>query len=142
LALAQAQHDKWKNALPAFKEEVKDQVNEGKAEMDATIAAAHEKYAKLTAEAQTSICKMEQEGMNLEAKSEHLQEEVQACMAKACPMYQATMGRVDPAPKGKAKPVMADIMGRRSTTEESEKDPQQAAKEWKEYEKAAMPPPC
>ncbi|KAJ1851371.1 hypothetical protein GGF49_003623 [Coemansia sp. RSA 1853] len=78
--------------------------------------------------------------MDLEAKSEHLEAEVQACMAEACLEYQATRNYAAPALKGKAKPTMADIVGRRNDTEESEKDPQQAEKEWKEYKKAAMPP--
>ncbi|KAJ2657533.1 hypothetical protein IW148_005120 [Coemansia sp. RSA 1199] len=111
----------------------------GKAEMDAAIAAEREKYAMLATGAQNFICETEQAGMDLEVKSEHLEAEVQVCMAEACLEYQATRNYAAPALKGKAKPAMADIVGRCNNTEESEKDLQLAEKEWKEYKKAAMP---
>ncbi|KAJ1850500.1 hypothetical protein LPJ76_006400, partial [Coemansia sp. RSA 638] len=111
----------------------------GKAEMEATFATAREKYTELTVGALAFICETEQAGMDLEVKSERLEAEVQACMAEACPEYQATRNNAAPAPKGKVKPTMANIVGRRNNTEELEKDLQQTEKEWKEYKKAAMP---
>ncbi|KAJ2479549.1 hypothetical protein IWW56_003026 [Coemansia sp. RSA 2131] len=129
LALAQAEHNKWKSALPAIQEDMNNQLVAGKAEMEATFATAQEKYAALTAGAQTFICETEQKGMELEAKSEQLEAEVQAHMAEACLEYQATRVNVTPAPKGKAKPTLADIVGQPKAMEESEKNLQQAEKE-------------
>ncbi|KAJ1855105.1 hypothetical protein GGH12_002709 [Coemansia sp. RSA 1822] len=140
LALAQAEHNEWKSALPAIQEDMNDQLVAGKAEMEATFATAHKKYAALTAGAQTFIRETEQKGMDLEVKSEQLEAEVQACMAEACLEYQATRVNVAPALKGKAKPTLADIVGQPKATEEAEQDPQKAEKEWKEFRKAAMPP--
>ncbi|KAJ2538073.1 hypothetical protein GGF49_006120 [Coemansia sp. RSA 1853] len=139
LALAQAEHNEWKSALPAIQEDMNDQLIAGKAEMEATFATAREKYAALTAGAQTFIRETEQKGMELEAKSEQLEAEVQARMAEACPEYQTTRVNVTPAPKGKAKPMLADIVGQPKATEESEKNPQQAEKEWKEFRKTTIP---
>ncbi|KAJ2121010.1 hypothetical protein IW147_004592, partial [Coemansia sp. RSA 720] len=141
LALAQAEHNEWKSMLPAIQERVRDPMDKGKTEMDTAIAAECEKYAVLTAGAQAFICETEQAGMDLEVKSKHLEAEVHACMAEACPEYHTTRNNAASALKGKAKPTMADIVGRHNDTEELEKDLQQAEKEWKEYKKAAMPPP-
>ncbi|KAJ1758448.1 hypothetical protein LPJ77_006412 [Coemansia sp. RSA 2523] len=117
LGLAKAKQDKWQSELPAIQLSVKDQIDAGKAKMDAAIATARETYAKLVAEAQTSICKMEQEGMDLDAESEQLKAEMQVCMAEACPEYQGLMDKLAPEPKGKAKPTLAEIVGRRNTTD-------------------------
>ncbi|KAJ2124783.1 hypothetical protein IW147_001388, partial [Coemansia sp. RSA 720] len=141
LALAQAEHNEWKSALPAIQEDMNNQLIAGKAEMEAAFATAREKYAALTVAAQTFAHETEQKGMELEAKNERLEAVVQARMAEACPEYQATRVKVDPAPKGKMKPTMADIVGRQNATEEPAKDPQQAEKEWKEFRKATMPAP-
>ncbi|KAJ2503714.1 hypothetical protein GGH96_000054 [Coemansia sp. RSA 1972] len=139
LTLNQAEHNEWKSALPAAQESVRAQMDAGQAERDATIAAAHEKYAELAAGAQAFIQETEQKGMDLEAKGEQLKAKVQACLTEICLKFQEAMGNETPAPKGKAKPMMADIVGRQNATEESEKDLQQADKMWKEYKKVAMP---
>ncbi|KAJ2654436.1 hypothetical protein IW148_006367 [Coemansia sp. RSA 1199] len=139
LALAQAEHNEWKSALPAIQEDMNDQLIAGKAEMEAAFATAREKYAALTVAAQTFAHETEQKGMELEAKNERLEAVVQARMAEACLEYQATRVKVDPAPKGKMKPTMADIVGQPKATEESEKNPQQAEKEWKEFRKTTIP---
>ncbi|KAJ2134576.1 hypothetical protein IW136_004598, partial [Coemansia sp. RSA 678] len=141
LGLAKAKKEKWQSELPAIQLNVKDQIDAGKEEMDAVIALAHEKYAELTAEALAFIRKTEQEGMDLDAEMEQLKAEVQVCMAEACPEYQELMNNPAPKLKGKAKPTLAEIVGKSKAAEEAEQDPQQAAKEWKEYKKVAMPAP-
>ncbi|KAJ2182176.1 hypothetical protein GGF45_001057 [Coemansia sp. RSA 551] len=139
LGLATAKKEKWQSELPAIRLSVKDKVDAGKAKMEAVIATAREEYAELTAEAMAFIHETEQKGLELDAESEQLKAEMQVCMAEACPEYQGLMDKLTPGPKGKAKPTMADVVGRQKTTEEAVQDPQQTEKEWKEYTKVTMP---